>query len=227
MKDLVSDKNEQMSGDDKDKLREILKEVSESVDLLLVERRENEKNEKDFELEDFIVRNLGFGPKMAIILPNNESSLDKSKVGIWDVAQGGKKWEEQGINPGVKTLQSEVFGSGEFNTETIKNGISKLVCASRKEIAYTLMGAGPFLAFLVLLSWVFYDFPKWPKKSISNLIIWALIAVSFVVFILLLIGLPSHNWFNIKFFIILASFVIPLAFLISKFSSKGGEKDYP
>ena len=148
------------------------------------------------------------------------SDAEMGRLGVWDVTQ-----LEEGQN---EIISKEVFG---FTSPLELN--SRLVCTSRNGIANTLVVLGPFLALMVLLSWVFYDFPpeierlKWLKRSTIKLIIWGLLAIAVVGFFLLWIGLPSHNFSNIKFYIILGSFVVPIAFIVSSLSSKLSERDYP
>lgn len=162
-------------------------------------------------------------PGRAVILPDTNSYSSDSyltAVGIWDIPDADP----------ASDLKDEVFAGINGTRHT---GIPGFVCTNRDIITKTLAGSTLVLSLLVLVSWVFNDFPprierfKWLNRSNSNLVIWGLLAVSALAFILLLIGIPSLNFKSIYLYIILAGFVIPLVSLIWIFGNKVGEKTYP
>ena len=209
-------------------LEEFLSEISGSVDLLLVERPASQDTSALMPaLETQVKKSLGkiAGPKdvkpvRAVIFPNEifeATELDIFEVGIWDVSnqQGELGWD--------KAVDSKVFGNG----LSLGNTISKLVCTDRGILLKVLTGLTPVLVLLLTLSWVFYEFPRWVKKSTFNLVLWGLLAVVFIVFMLLLFGLPSLDIKDNGVYVIFAALSIPLIFIIWTLAHKIGTKDYP
>lgn len=150
----------------------------------------------------------------------NANLIEGNLAGIWDVSSGGEAWQ---TSDGSTGLESRVFGQG----FSLRNSVSKLVCTSREGIASSLSGLTPVLALLVLVSWVFYGFPPRIKKSISNLVIWSLLAISFVALVLLLIGLPSINFESVYLWVIVSAFVLPAVYLVWNLGTRFGARDYP
>ncbi len=217
-----------LKGETQPALEEFLREISGSVNLLLVERPASgdpdalnpalETQVKDALLEiGGDEENL---PVRAIIFPQEKikaSQLDIFEVGIWDVSnqQGELGWD--------KAVRTKVLE----NQSSLKNTVSQYVCTERGILLNGLTGLTPVLVLLLTLSWVFYDFPRWVKKSTFNLVLWGLLAVVSIVFLLMLYGLPSLDIKNNGVYVILASLAIPLVYIIWGVVSRLSKSDYP
>lgn len=159
-------------------------------------------------------------PIRAVIFPNEGFAvrqLDITEVGIWDISNPaeGLGWDGP--------IRIKVLGD-EFN---LKNAVSDYVCTDRGMLLNVLAGLTPVLVLLLTLSWVFYDFPKVVKKSVSNLVLWGLLAIGLVVSILLLYGLPSLDLEDYRVYVIAASFVLPLIYVVWAGVSMLERQDYP
>lgn len=200
-----------------DFLEEFLTKSAEFIDIVLVDR----PSAGDETLEKQVIAILDdiekeHRPNIAVILPNSEFTLrNVDGVGIWHVAGAGDAWVKNA------DLKKQLVGSGPKYT------ISELLCTNRGVVLSGLGVAAPILLVFLVLSWVFYDFPKVVKKSTSNLVLWSLMGIVLVVFILLLITLPSLDPQNIRVYVIAASFVIPLIYVVWNALSRLGRRDYP
>ncbi len=208
-------------------LEEFLREISGSVNLLLVERPGKDAVALSPALETQVKNALlEIGedeenlPIRAVIFPDDKISvgqLDIFEVGIWDVS---KQQGELGWDKAVRTRVLE-------KQYSLKNTVSQYVCTDRGILLNGLTGLTPVLVLLLTLSWVFYDFPRWVKKSAFNLVLWSLLAVVSIVFLLMLYGLPSLDIKNNGVYVILASLAIPLVYTIWGVLSRLSKTDYP
>lgn len=205
-----------VKGDVPNVLGQMFGELFDSVDLWFVDRPNKRDEGLELNVKLAITENGGDPKKnMAIILPRDPTfELDKTRVGIWDVAD---TQESEHV-----ALSDEVF-----NGSRPMQSISDLVCARRVVVLNTLTGAAPFFLVMLALSWVIYDFPKIVKKSISNLVLWGLLGLVFVVFLLLIIGLPSRDLGDTRVYVVAASFAVPIIYIVWNVLTKLGRKDYP
>jgi hypothetical protein len=210
-------------------LTKLFEEFSSSVDLVFVDQETRSAvtaalKTQSADRKTLIVVPIISNEEAAAEQPEsnrfNANLIEGNLAGIWDVSNGGEAWQ---TSDGSTGLESRVFGQG-FN---LRNSISKLVCTSRESIANSLSGLTPILALLVLVSWVFYDFPPRIKKSTSNLVIWSLLAISFAALLLLLIGLPSINFGSVYLWVIISAFILPAIYLVWNLGTRFGARDYP
>lgn len=209
-------------------LREFLREISGSVDLLLVERPAGDDTAAlnpalETQVKNVLlkIRKVEKNPPIRVVIFPNEDIdpgiLDIFEVGIWDVSdQRG----ELGWDKAVRTKVLE-------NQSSLKNTVSEYVCTERGILLNGLTGLTPVLVLLLILSWVFYDFPRWVKKSAFNLVVWGLLAAVLIVFLLLLYGLPSLDIRHNGVYVILASLAIPVAYILWGVVSRLNKPDYP
>ena len=196
-------------------LSEILRDLSGAVDLLIVERPKPTDRLLEQAVEQIILENGG-KLEMAVLLPNGKPILGNDPVvGIWDVAGEGVGWNAP--------LEIKVLGRFPEWQKTARG----LVCTNREWIIDPLSWLTPALTLLLAVSWVFYGFPMVVKKSVSNFILWGLLAIVLVVFVLLLYGLPSLDLKDTRVYVVAGSFVPPLIYAIWTGLSKIGRHDYP
>jgi hypothetical protein len=192
----------------------IVDNLWDSVDLFLVERPTLEDAQNDPLTEKQLELLVGARleslpidtrPEMAVVLPNTGVGLGSTPPAIWDISNGGKVWDSQ--------LETRIYGTG-FN---LKNIASSYICPNRTILFGVLNAASPVLFILLALTWIFFEFPKWPRRFIAELVLWALVAVAFIAFLLLLFSLPSItmlNFENIGIYVIILSLAIPVLYII-------------
>ena len=165
-------------------------------------------------------------PSIALILPNDKTVdtrlLAPKNVGIWDVSgAGGALWGD--------ALISKVFQSEKLS---LNQQVSGYLCTNRNLVLLALTGAAPFLLILLALSWTFEDFPWIRKKLLNNkslnkFVLWVLLWVVFVVFALLMIGMPSLDLWNKGVYVVVAIFAVSITYIVLTGLAMLGRRDYP
>ncbi|MCH8831424.1 MAG: hypothetical protein IID00_01595 [Chloroflexi bacterium] len=219
-------------------LGKFLEETFESIDLVLVDGAELKKEVGDI-LHKIANPDLKTTtspvatptpqvklPSLALILPNDKTLdtrlLAPKNVGIWDVsAAGGDLWGDALI---FKVFQSEKL--------SLNQQVSGYLCTNRNLVLLALTGAAPFLLILLALSWTFEDFPWIRKKLLNNkllnkIVLWVLLWVVFVVFALLLIGMPSLDLWNKGVYVVVAIFAVSITYIVLTGLTMLGRRDYP
>lgn len=200
-----------------DNSKQIVTGTFESVDLWLVKEASFEIMVRSYLVEAAPGNPGATVPVTAIILSEETPDplkLDRKLAAMWDVAVGGKGWGP--------ILQDDMFDGLDP-----KHTISSLICTKRTIILGALSAITPFLVFMLVLSWLVYDLPKFIKKYKPTLVLWGLLAVVSILFLILIYSLPSLDLKHFGVYVILASLAIPLGYIIWNALSRLSKPDYP
>lgn len=111
-----------------------------------------------------------------------------------------------------------------------RSGIDKLggvLCSWRTPILDALLGLSPLFAAIVLISWVYYNFPPFVSRIAGDRILFGIWLVFVLVLGLTLVSVPYRNLGSIPLVIVMISLAIPAVYFLWNLTGMLRKEDYP